>query len=172
MESYCYRHPSPKEKFHGTSLFLFWPFRRYHSVMRLLALVLFALYLTGAVFAQEPADNFARLRVALNEGDHRSTAVELEAIKTSRPDIFASNDLDYLLGRTYERLGDTAGAIENFESARSRNSVVKDYALWHLASLARSSGNLFLERLYLNELTAFEAESLPAEAARIRYAES
>src|SRR5829696_789058 len=113
MESYCYRHPSPTEKFRGTSLFLFWPFRRYHSVMRLLASVLFALYLTGAVFAQEPADNFARLRASLNDGDHRSAAVELEAIKTARPDIFASNDLDYLLGRT----GRTEGR------ARDRNAA-------------------------------------------------
>lgn len=140
--------------------------------MKLPASTLIVLCLASTAFAGTSDDDLAKLRSALVEHDHSAAAAELRTIERTLPDIFLANDLDYLLGRTLERLGDTAGAIENFESVRRKNSSLRGYALWHLAGLARSSGNLFLERLYLTELAAFNADSLTADAARTRLAES
>ncbi|MEP7211533.1 MAG: transglycosylase SLT domain-containing protein [Acidobacteriota bacterium] len=140
--------------------------------MKLCASIIFGLILAAVCLSQDQAGSFDMLRQALKAGDYGSAVRELRSIEAARPEVFAANDLDYLLGRTLEKLGDSAGAIESFESVRSRNSALKDHALWHLSALARSSGNLYLERLYLNELMSFEVDSLAAQAARTRLAES
>lgn len=140
--------------------------------MRLIASISLIFCLATNIVARDAAGGFETLRQALDGNDNAAAAAELRSIESAQPAVFAANNLDYLLGRTLEMLGDAAGAARSFESVRSRNSLLKNYALWHLSDLARSSGNLFLERLYLMELAAYGDAGLTCGAAQERLAES
>jgi soluble lytic murein transglycosylase len=95
--------------------------------------------------------------------------VELE--QTS-PQTFARNSFDYLLGRVRQRLGKNEAARRAYLKVVQRNALVSEYAYWHLAELARSSHKLQLERQYLEKILAGYPESLLADRARWRLAES
>jgi len=79
---------------------------------------------------------------------------------------------DYLLGRNAERTGDLAGATAHYQAIASSDSKLKEYALWHLARIARSTGDLVLEREHLRQLTATAPSNLLFEAATLRLTES
>jgi len=79
---------------------------------------------------------------------------------------------DYLLGRKAETAGDVATATANYQAVVSRNALLKEYALWRLARLARSTGDLVLERERLQRLIAVAPNSLLYETAALRLAES
>jgi soluble lytic murein transglycosylase-like protein/outer membrane protein assembly factor BamD (BamD/ComL family) len=79
---------------------------------------------------------------------------------------------DYLLGRNAERTGDLAGATARYQTIASSDSKLKEYALWHLAKIARSTGDLILERERLRQLTASAPSNLLLEAATLRLTES
>ena len=79
---------------------------------------------------------------------------------------------EYLLGRQAEAAGDIATATANYQAIVTRNSVLREYALWRLARIARSTGDLVLERERLNRLMAFSPNSLLWDAARLRLSES
>jgi soluble lytic murein transglycosylase-like protein/outer membrane protein assembly factor BamD (BamD/ComL family) len=79
---------------------------------------------------------------------------------------------DYLLGRNAERTGDLAGATARYQTIASSDSKLREYALWHLAKIARSTGDLILERERLRQLTASAASNLLFEAATLRLTES
>jgi soluble lytic murein transglycosylase len=49
---------------------------------------------------------------------------------------------------------------------------LKEYALWHLSQIAQSSGNLMLERAFLQEIATFAPESLLIGAVKNRLARS
>ncbi|MCA1576121.1 MAG: transglycosylase SLT domain-containing protein [Acidobacteria bacterium] len=79
---------------------------------------------------------------------------------------------DYLLGRKAEASGDVAAAAVNYESVVTRNSILKEYALWRLARIARSTGDLVLERERLQRLVTSAPNSLLYETAALRLSES
>ncbi len=79
---------------------------------------------------------------------------------------FKLNNFEYLLGRIAEKNQDYAAAAEAFENVAESDSVLREYALWHLAELAKLTGNTLLERLYLNELSGFYPDTLLADAAK------
>lgn len=79
---------------------------------------------------------------------------------------------EYLLGRQAEAAGDIATATANYQAIVTRNSVLREYALWRLAKIARATGDLVLERERLNRLMAFSPNSLLWDAARLRLSES
>jgi soluble lytic murein transglycosylase len=79
---------------------------------------------------------------------------------------------EYLLGRKAEASGDIAAATANYQTIVSRNSVLREYALWRLARIARSTGDLVLERERLQRLVATAPNSLLYETAALRLAES
>ncbi|HJP91533.1 MAG TPA: transglycosylase SLT domain-containing protein [Pyrinomonadaceae bacterium] len=79
---------------------------------------------------------------------------------------------DYLLGRNAERAGDLAGAISRYQAIASSDSKLREYALWHLAKIARSTGDLMLERERLQQLIATAPSSLLFDAAALRLSES
>ena len=79
---------------------------------------------------------------------------------------------DYLLGRNAERTGDLATATARYQAIASSDSKLKEYALWHLARIARSTGDLVLERERLRQLTATAPSNLLFEAATLRLTES
>lgn len=79
---------------------------------------------------------------------------------------------EYLLGRKAETAGDIAAATANYQAVISRNSVLRGYALWRLARIARSTGDLVLERERLQRLIATAPNSLLHETAALRLGES
>ena len=79
---------------------------------------------------------------------------------------------EYLLGRKAEASGDIAAATANYQTIVSRNSVLREYALWRLARIARSTGDLVLERERLQRLVTTAPNSLLYETAALRLAES
>ncbi len=84
----------------------------------------------------------------------------------------AQPNADYLRGREAEKSGDVANATANYQAVVSRNSVLKEYALWRLARLARATGDLPLERERLRQLLATAPSSLLAETASLRLSRS
>ena len=136
--------------------------------------ILFFLLIISAAsaFAQNPSDAHSQIRNFLEARDYKAAAERLIAIREERPKDFSANNYDYLLARVYENLGDFASAGANYQSVVNRNSSLKEYALWHLSEIARSSGNLFLERLYLEELSRVPEESLLLDVTGKRLARS
>ncbi len=132
---------------------------------------LFALF-SFNVFAQTPMETHQKILEAIENRDYQSAAAELENIKKTDKKHFELNNYEYLLARVVEKKGDFAAAMANYQSVASGNSVLKEYALWHLAQLARSSGNLMLERTFLQEIMTLAPESLTADAVRTRLARS
>ena len=126
---------------------------------------LFNLILFSSVYPQTAHQNILR---AAQEREYQTVISELETLKTSDKISFELNDYDYLLARMSEKIGDFAKAMANYQAVVNRNSVLKEYALWHLSQLARSSGNLMLERTYLQEIQIFTPESLLSEAIKTR----
>lgn len=91
---------------------------------------------------------------------------------SSGTEEFRLNNFDYFLGRIAEKNEDFAVAAEAFQRVADSDSILREYALWHLAKLAKISGNGLLERIYLDELSAFHNDSLLTTAANNRIARS
>lgn len=122
--------------------------------------------------AQSSAERFAKARQSITAGDNASAASELQSIAEADRKAFEANNLDYLLARLHQNSGDHAKAAAQFQAVRARGSILREYATWHLAELARASGNLPMERVLLLELLADRPDSLLADAARKRIAQS
>lgn len=122
--------------------------------------------------AQSMRERHERIRSSMAGGDYAAAIGELRQLATSDPALFALNNYDYLLARLSDRRGDAAGAAVAYQRVAARNSTLTEYALWHLSQLARSTGNLVLEREQLRELLATAPASLLREAAEARLAES
>lgn len=141
--------------------------------MKRLFLVL-ALLLTSLahLYSQTPAETHKKIRTALDRGEYAAVIADLEGIAKRDRKMFEANNYDYLLARMAEKTGDVAKAMANYQSVVKRNSLLKEYALWHISQIARSSGNLMLERLNLQELTTLYPGSSLFIAARSRLARS
>ncbi len=127
------------------------------------------LLFTQINFSQE---NHAKIRASVENRDYQSAIAELETLEKSDKKLFELNNYDYLLGRLHEKNGDLAQAAAVFHVVSARNSILKEYALWHLSQIARASGNLMLERVYLNRISVFAPESLLKDAISARIARS
>jgi soluble lytic murein transglycosylase len=108
----------------------------------------------------------------MDSGDYAAAIKELRALSSADPAVFTLNNYDYLLARLSEREGDVAIAASGYQRVVSRNSLLTEYALWRLSQLARSTGNLVLEREQLRQLLATAPASLLRDAAEARLAES
>lgn len=86
--------------------------------------------------------------------------------------VAAQPDADYKRGREAEKTGDIANATASYQAVATRDSVLKQYALWRLARIARSTGDLPLERERLRQLLATAPASLLAETAALRLSQS
>src|SRR5690606_30151485 len=117
-------------------------------------------------------DVHSRIQNAVTNGNTATALRELRALEAEVNDLFLANNYDYLAARLAERAGDSADAMRRFELVVRRGSPLSEYALSHLARIARSTGDLFLERIYLGELLFFYPESLVVEAAARRLARS
>jgi soluble lytic murein transglycosylase len=130
------------------------------------------LMLLTSGFGQTAAERFAGIREGFQRHDHAKALDELKAFESQHPALFQANDLDYLSARLSHRTGDITRAASYYQKVRARNSMLREYAAWHLAAIARDGGNLLGERVLLLELLADRPDSLMADAARQRIAQS
>lgn len=86
--------------------------------------------------------------------------------------IAAQSHDDYRRGREAEKSGDIAKATASYQAVVTQNSVLKEYALWRLARIARSTGDLPLERERLRQLLTTAPASTLAESAALRLSRS
>ena len=120
-----------------------------------------------------PAQDFhTKIRASVENRDYQTAISELETLEKSDKKLFELNNYDYLLARLHEKNGDFAKAAAGFQAVANRSSVLKEYALWHLAQIARSSGNLMLERVLLQEISTYFPNSLLKNAGQARLVRS
>ena len=134
-------------------------------------LVLFVALLTTAalpVFAQSADPIIA----AVEAEDWQRARSEIGKIRAANEALFRDKNYDYLLGRIAERTGDAAAATATYQVTAANDSKLREYALWHLAKIARVTGDLVLERERLQQLVSTAPASLLFEAATLRLAES
>ncbi len=125
----------------------------------------FTLALFSSIYPQNIHQKIVR---SVEQREYQTAISELDALKSFDKKSFEINNYDYLLARMSEKTGDFAKAMANYQSVAGRNSVLKEYALRHLAEIARSSGNLMLERTFLQEIQVFAPDSLLIEAVKMR----
>lgn len=113
-----------------------------------------------------------KINTAVEIRDYETAIIELRNLEKSDKKLFANNNYDYLLARMAEKRGDAALAMAKYQTVVKRNSVLTEYALWHLSQIARSSGNLNSERNFLHQLLATAPNSLLKNAANSRMARS
>ncbi|MGI9055604.1 MAG: tetratricopeptide repeat protein, partial [Pyrinomonadaceae bacterium] len=132
----------------------------------------FTLISAANLFAQNFQETHRKVLTAIENRDYQTADGELQTLQKSDKKTFEQNNFDYLLARLLEKRGDFALAAANYQSVANRNSILKEYALFHLAEIARSNGNLMLERIYLQEISAIAPNSLLTDAAKARIARS
>jgi soluble lytic murein transglycosylase len=135
---------------------------------RLIIFSLFLLFCFTNLSAQNLSETHQKIKTAVENRDYPAASGELKSLEKSDKKLFELNNYDYLLARLLEKTGDLAGAAAGYQSAANRNSILKEYALWHLSQIARASGNLMLERVYLQEISVFAPESLLNDAVAAR----
>lgn len=133
-------------------------------------LILFAF--STSVFTQNFEDLNLKIKTAVENKDFKSAITELKTLQKDNSKIFTANNYDYLLARLSEKQGDFATATANYQAIINRNSVLKEYAIWHLSQIMRATGNLMMERIYLQELSIIADESLLNNAVKKRFARS
>ena len=138
----------------------------------LVASSLFLILLAQATHAQSARERHERVRAAIDGSDYSTAITELQSWRSAEPMTFTLNNYDYLLARLSERRGDAATASANYQKVLARNSLLSQYALWHLAQLARATGDLTLEREKLRQLIATAPTSLLRDAAMARLGQS
>ena len=130
-------------------------------------LIVFSVFAANAQQDMTPGE---RVRTAVNNREYLVAVSLLKDLANSDTRIFELNNYDYLLARMAEKSGDAATAMANYQRVANRGSVLKPYALEHLAEMSRDSGNLILEQMYLRQIVSFSPDSLIAPAARSRLA--
>ncbi len=148
------------------------PMPKQYKPSRLVVVSLFLLLSGHLVYAQQARERHESLRASLDSGDYFSAVRELQSLRAADPAGFALNNYDYLLARLSERLGNSTAAQAHYQQVVARGSSLSQYALWHLAQLARATGNLPLEREKLRQLMAVAPTSLLRDAATARLGES
>ena len=97
--------------------------------------------------------------------DYPAAISQLQKERDADPKKFEVADRDYLLARLAEKDGRLVLALNSYQNVSSRGSLLKGYALARLSRIARSTGNLLLERIYLQQLTIENAENPLSDAA-------
>lgn len=135
-------------------------------------LFLFFTVAAASSAAQDLSEMHRRITGLTDERNYVSAIAELQKLKTEQPAVFGANNYNYLLARLADKTGDAATAAANYQTVASSDSVLKEYALWHLAQIARGTGNALLERTYLQQIAEFSPDSLLAPASTGRLARS
>ena len=107
---------------------------------------------------------------AVDARDYSAAVTALQNLEASDPKTFFAGEYDYLLARVAESTGQLGLAMANYQSVAGRDSVLSAYALRHMSQIARSTGNLTLERICLQRILLFSPESLLVPAVHQRLA--
>jgi soluble lytic murein transglycosylase len=137
---------------------------------RVVAIIFILTIATLTAPGQNLADLHQRFLSLVADRDYSTAIAELERLKANDRTTFENKDYDYLLARLCEWDGQTAFAMINYQGVVNRNSILSPYALTHLSQVARSTGNLMLERLVLQKLLQFYSDSFISAAASERLA--
>ena len=113
-----------------------------------------------------------KINSAIENRDYAAAINELRNLEKSDKKLFTNNNYDYLLARMAEKRGDMALAMAKYQTVVKENSLLTEYALWHLSQISRSSGNLNAERNFLRQLLSGFPNSLLKNAANSRLARS
>src|SRR5256885_10002155 len=135
-------------------------------------LILVVVLCAHAAQAQSNSERHGKIRAAVESGDTATAIGELQSMRSAAPSVFTLNNYDYLLARLSEKRGDAAAAAVIYQAVVERNSLLTQYALWHLSQLARATGNLTLEREQLRQLVTLAPTSLLRDAATARLGQS
>ncbi len=115
--------------------------------------------------------DFQRRTLELEASRDYATALnELQTLNINDPKTFTANNYDYLLGCIAESDGQLAVAMANYQTVFKRDSILSAYALRRMSQIARSTGDLMLERIYLQRILLFYPESLIAASVNGRIA--
>jgi len=148
---------------------------RIHAVWIFRAVSAFVILI--AVFAhQARAQNLQTsandIRAAMDARDFERAETLARELRTTDAAGFTDNNYDYLLARLLERRGGRSEASALYLGLLDRGSILTQYALWHLALLAKDSGDLTLERQYITRLLVSYPTSTLASRARERLIDS
>lgn len=135
-----------------------------------LLLLISAISMTGE--AQNLQAKANDIRAAMDARDFERAESLVRQFRSSDPSAFISNNYEYLLARLLERRGARSEASALYLGLLNRNSILNQYALWHLALLAKQSGDLALERQYITRLLVSYPSSALATRARERLIDS
>ncbi|MEO8074188.1 MAG: tetratricopeptide repeat protein, partial [Acidobacteriota bacterium] len=138
--------------------------------------ILLNLILLFCIFAITTAaqDFHSKIKSAVEKNDYQSAISELQNLEKADNKTFEFSNYDYLLARMAEKKGDFALALANYADYENnnegslRNPVLREYALWHLSQIVGASGNLMLERIYLQKLMLTAPDSILSEAVKTR----
>lgn len=126
---------------------------------RLFAVFALAVFGFSGTAAQKLPDNHQKIIDAIESRDYAAAIAELQLLQASDEQAFASGNYDYLVGRAAEKDGRPGLAMSSYHSVVSRDSDLRAHALARMSGIARSTGNLALERIYLNEILVFSPKS-------------
>jgi soluble lytic murein transglycosylase len=141
-------------------------------VKRFLVVPILAIAFFGTMWGQDGNSVDARITRSIEQRDRASLLADLRTFQSSNLKAFTSANYDYLLGRTAEAEGELATAMANYQAVVNRRSMLSPYALRRMSQIARSTGNLLLERLYLQQLETIAPRSLISPSARLRLAQN
>ncbi len=139
---------------------------------RLLLWFLTSILLCQDAAAQQLSEVNKKIQKDVESRNYAGAISSLVSLQSSEEKLFRLNNYDYLLARLSEKTGDRAGAATGYQAVVKRRSALNEYALWHLSTLMRATGNLPLERVYLNQFLAMAPEGLLNEAVQMRLARS
>lgn len=125
-----------------------------------------------ATHAQSTSELAVRIRAAIDAHDFNAAKREIDKLRSSDPSFFRAKDYDYLLAHIAESGNDLNAASAGYQTVATTNSPLSEYALWHLARIARSTGDLVLERERLRKLISVDPSSLLYDAANSRLVKS
>lgn len=120
----------------------------------------------------QTSDTSSVIKRAVEAKQWATAKTELEKVRISEPALFRENDYDYLLARSADQSDDVNAALASYQSTIGNNSTLSQYALWHMGRIARSSGDLVLERERLRKLLSLGNDTLLYNAASLRLARS
>jgi soluble lytic murein transglycosylase len=146
--------------------------RRKKKFLATIWLTLHLCFVTAQAISQTPVEIEQKIRADIENKNFPGAIASLTNWRQQDDKIFRLNNYDYLLARLLEKTGDTAGAAAGFQAVVKRNSVLSDYALWHLSAQTQAQGDLAVERLYLRQIIFLFPDSLVSEAAQMRLGES
>ncbi|MGA9768848.1 MAG: transglycosylase SLT domain-containing protein [Blastocatellia bacterium] len=146
-------------------------FKTSHLIPQVIAVVLLLLFAASAN-AQSLQSRANEIRAAMDSRAFDRAERLARELRASDPAAFTRNNYDYLLARLTERRGARAEASTLYLGLLNRNSNLAQYSLWHLALIARASGDLALERQYITRMLAVYPSSALVTGARNRLIDS